>query len=144
MIVKTYEQMIGESPKQIVPAPLEKGDNPELDTSKLLDSKGIEMYQSIIGALQEVVTIESLDITTAVMTMAGFRTAPRVRHPDQLKRVYGYLSKMLRSRTEEPEYSYLPGYTNDMSWSGCGEMTDIFPHEQPEPLGNYVILTLQI
>jgi hypothetical protein len=51
---------------------LEKRDKPELDTSELLDSKGMEMYQSIIGALQWVVTMGRLDITTAVMTMAGF------------------------------------------------------------------------
>jgi hypothetical protein len=32
-LVKTYEQMFGESPRQIVISLLEKGDNPELDTS---------------------------------------------------------------------------------------------------------------
>jgi hypothetical protein len=51
------------------PSPIAKGDNPELDTSELLDSKGIEMYHSMIGALQWVVTIGRLDITIAVMTM---------------------------------------------------------------------------
>jgi hypothetical protein len=38
-LVKTYEQMIGEPPKQVVTYPLEKSDNPELDTSELLHSK---------------------------------------------------------------------------------------------------------
>jgi hypothetical protein len=64
--------MFGESPRQIVTSPLEKGDNPELYSLELLDSKGIEMYQYIIGALQWVVAIGFFDITTAVMTMAGF------------------------------------------------------------------------
>jgi hypothetical protein len=71
-LVKTYEQIFGESPRQIVTSPLEKGNIPDLDTSKMLDSKGIEFYQSMIGALQWVVTIGGLDITTADMTMAGF------------------------------------------------------------------------
>jgi hypothetical protein len=36
--------MFDEPPKQVVTSPLEKGDNPELDTSELLDFKGIAMY----------------------------------------------------------------------------------------------------
>jgi hypothetical protein len=31
-LVNTYEQMFGEPPKQVVTSPLEKGDNPELET----------------------------------------------------------------------------------------------------------------
>jgi hypothetical protein len=100
--------MIGEAPIHIVASPLEKGDIPELDTSELLDSKGIEMHQSMMGALQWLVTIVRLDITTAVMTMAGFRMAPRVGHLDELNRIYGYLSKMrhacVQICTEEPYY----------------------------------------
>jgi hypothetical protein len=34
--------MFGEPPKQNVSSPLEKGDNPELDTSEFLDEKGIK------------------------------------------------------------------------------------------------------
>ena len=37
--------------------PLEKGNHPELDSSDLLDLKGIKIYQSLIGALQWVIQI---------------------------------------------------------------------------------------
>jgi hypothetical protein len=108
-LVKTYEKLFGESPKQVVTSPLEKGDHPEVDTSELLDAKGIQLYQSMIGALQWVVSIGRFDVITAVMTMSGFRVAPRKGHLDRLKRIYGYLSKMrhasIRIRTEEPDYS---------------------------------------
>jgi hypothetical protein len=144
-LVKTFEQMFGESPKQTVTSPLEKGDNPELDTSELLDFKGIEMYQSMIGALQWVVTIGRLDITTAVMTMSGFRIAPRVGHLERLKRIYSYLSKMrhacLRIRTDEPDYSDLPDLCHDWSRSVYGELTELIPEDAPPCLGQYVTLT---
>jgi hypothetical protein len=76
-MVSNYEKIFGESPKQSVTSPLEKGDHPELDTSELLDAQGIELYQSMIGALQWAVTIGRFDIHTAVMTLSGFRIAPR-------------------------------------------------------------------
>lgn len=37
----------------------------------------IGKYQSMIGALQWIETIGRFDITTALMTMSGFRDAPR-------------------------------------------------------------------
>ena len=90
----TYKKFFAESPKQNVTSPLERGDHPELDTSELLDSEGITIYQSLIGALQWAVSIGRFDIHTAVMTMSGFRVAPRHGHLERVKRIYGYLSKM--------------------------------------------------
>jgi hypothetical protein len=144
-LMKNYERMFGELPKQNVTSPLEKGDHPEIDTSELLDAKGIQTYQSMIGALQWMVTIGRFDIITAVMTMSGFRVAPRKGHLDRLKRIYGYLSKMrhagIRIRTDEPDYSDVPDLEHDWSRSVYGEITEIIPHNAPEPLGNYVTLT---
>ena len=144
-LMKNYERMFGESPKQNVTSPLEKGDHPEMDTSELLDAKGIKMYQSMIGALQWMVTIGRFDIITPVMTMSGFRVAPRKGHLDRLKRIYGYLSKMRHAgipiRTDEPDYSDLPDLEHDWSRSVYGEISEILPHNAPEPLGNYVTLT---
>jgi hypothetical protein len=71
-MVASYERMFGESPKQNVTSPLEKGDHPELDTLELLDLQGISMYQSLIGALQWVITIGRFDVITAVKTLSGF------------------------------------------------------------------------
>jgi hypothetical protein len=93
-LMMNHEQMFGQQPKQNVSSPLEKGDHPQTNSSNLLDAKGIQMYQSIIGSLQWMVTIGQLDITTAVMTMSGFRVAPRNGHLERVKRIYGYLSKM--------------------------------------------------
>jgi hypothetical protein len=48
----------------------------------------------MIGSLQWIVTIGRFDVNTAVLTMSGFRIAPRVVHLERLRRVFGYLSKM--------------------------------------------------
>ena len=99
-MIGTYEKIFRESPKQNVTSPLEKGDRPELDYSKLLDAKVIEICQSMIGALQLqlAVTIgRFVDITIAVTTLSGFRVPPRRRHLDRSKRIYGYLTKMRRA-----------------------------------------------
>ena len=144
-LLKNYEWMFGQQPKQNVSSPLEKGDHPETDTSEFLDTKGIQMYQSMIGALQWMVTIGRFDIITAVMTMSGFRVAPRKGHLERLQRIYGYLSKMrhagIRIRTEEPDYSDLPNLEHDWARSVYGEIAELIPHDIPEPLGNYVTLT---
>jgi hypothetical protein len=55
-------------PSTSVTSQLEKGDHPELDTSELYDADQIAQYQSMIGALQWIVTIGRFDINTAVMT----------------------------------------------------------------------------
>jgi hypothetical protein len=60
-LMMNYEQIIGQQPKQNVSSPLEKGDHPDTGSSDLLDAKGIQMYQSMIGALQWMVTIGQRD-----------------------------------------------------------------------------------
>jgi hypothetical protein len=84
-LMMNYEQMFGRQPKQNVASLLKKGDHPETNSSNLLDAKGIQMYQSMIGSLQWMVTIGQLDITTAVLTMSGFRVAPRTGHLEIVK-----------------------------------------------------------
>jgi hypothetical protein len=137
--------MFGEQPKQNVTSPLEKGDHPELDTSELLDSQGISMYQSLIGALQWVITIGRFDVHTAVMTLSGFRVAPRRGHLERVRRIYGYLSKMrhaaIRIRTEEPDYSDVPDPQYDWSRTVYGELQEDKSKDAPKPLGKTVTLT---
>jgi hypothetical protein len=144
-MVGTYEKFFGEKPKQNVTSPLEKGDHPELDTSELLDSQGINMYQSLIGSLQWAVSIGRFDIHTAVMTLSGFRVAPRRGHLDRAKRVCGYLSKMkhaaIRIRVDEPDYSDIPIFDYDWSQTVYGNVKEFKPHDAPKPLGKYVTLT---
>jgi Reverse transcriptase (RNA-dependent DNA polymerase) len=94
-LVKSYEKSFDMKPNTGATSPLEKGDHPELDTSELCYTEQIAQYQSMIGALQWIVTIGRFDIVTAVMTMSGFRMAPRVvGHLKRLKRIYGYILKM--------------------------------------------------
>ena len=91
------------------------------------------------------VTIGRFDIITAVMTLSGFRVAPRKGHLDRVKRVYGYLSKMrhatIRIRTEEPNYSDIPDVQYDWARTVYGEVKEMLPTDAPEPLGKYVTLT---
>jgi hypothetical protein len=143
-MVATYFLMFGKMPKAYS-SPLEKGDHPEINTSELLEDEGIQKYQSLIGAMQWAVSIGRFDITTAVMTLSGFRTAPREGHMDRAKRVYGYLSNMkhavIRVRTDEPDYSGLPEQDFDWAYSVYGNIQEILPKDAPEPLGKYVTLT---
>ena len=144
-MIGAYERMFGSKPRMTYASPIEKGDHPELDTSELLDMDGIKKYQSMIGALQWIVTIGRFDIATAVMTMSGFRVAPRQGHLDRLKRMYGYLAKMkfgtIRFRTEEPDYSDLADREYDWEKSIYGNVTEEIPKDAPPPLGNRVVQT---
>ena len=81
-MIDNYKQLFGESPSTKVSSPLEKNDHPELDDSELLDEDGIVLYQSLIGALQWVISIGRFDIQTAVMSLSSFRAAPRHGHLD--------------------------------------------------------------
>jgi hypothetical protein len=99
----------------------------------------------MIGALQWIVTIGRFDIATAVMTLSGFRIAPRKGHLERIKRIYGYLSKMrfaaIRIRTEEPDYSDIPDIEYDWTRSVYGDVSEILPHDAPEPLGKRITLS---
>ena len=83
-----------------------------MDTSEELDMEGIKKYQSMIGALQWTISLGRFDVATAVMTMSGFRVAPRQGHLDRLRRIYGYLAKFrnakIRISTAKPDWSDIP------------------------------------
>ena len=75
-------------------SPLKKGDHPEIDNSEFLNNDNVQVYQLLIGAMQWAVSIGHFDISTAVMTMSGFRAQPCHGHLDHIKHIYGYLHKM--------------------------------------------------
>jgi hypothetical protein len=141
----SYEQFFGSKPSQKFTSPLEKGDHPEIDTSKFLDSTETQQYQSLIGAMQWVVSIGRMDITTAVMTLSSFRAMPCRGHMDRVKCVYGYLSKMkeaiIHVRTAEPDYAGLPDQVFDWATSVYGNVSEMLPTNAPPPLGKYITLT---
>ena len=136
-MVANYTRMFSEPPTSRVYSPLDKGDHPELDESELLGPTGITQYQSLIGSLQWAVSIGRFDITTAVMTLSGFRAAPRRGHLDRAKRVVGYLSKMrhgaIRIRTGEPDYSNVPHVKYDWASSVYGNVEEMIPKDAPTP-----------
>jgi len=86
-MLDNYVRMFGALPKEVI-TPLIKGDHPELDATSELDIDGLKKYQSLIGALQWVVTLGRLDIAVAVMTVSSFRAAPCEGHLERAKRIY--------------------------------------------------------
>jgi len=141
-MVDSYERMFGEKPRQTYSSPLESNDHPEVDDSPVLESEEIRKYQSLIGALQWAVSIGRMDVTTAVMTMSGYRVAPRKGHMDRVKRIYGYLLRFreatIRILTDEPDFSGVPESTYDWMYSVYGEVKVLEPKDAPEPLGKRV------
>ena len=139
-----YKLMFGRSPSTRYMSPLEKGDNPELDTTPLLDAEGIRRFQSLLGSLQWAVSLGRFDIAPAVMTMSAYRSAPREGHLQRAQRIVGYLVKMknaaIRFRTDIPllDDLHIPTY----SWENSvyGSTSEVIPDNIPEPLGKPVRL----
>jgi hypothetical protein len=137
-----YNRMFGEYPNKRMNSPMEKGDHPELDDSELLDEDGIRQYQSLIGSLQWTASLGRFDIATAVMTMSGFRVAPRVGHLNRVKRMCGFLYKFkegcIRIRTEIPDFSDLPVPHYDWARSVYGNVKEQVPDNVPPAKGKSV------
>ena len=99
-----------------------------MDASHILDSDKTQLYQSLIGALQWIITIGRIDVMSAVVTMSAFRAIPRQGHLERVKRIYGYLHRMdqakIRVRTDEPDYSGLPNYEYDWSRTVYGDIEE--------------------
>ena len=146
-MLDNYMRMFGTLPKEVI-TPLIKGDHPELDATSELDVDGVKKYQSLIGALQWVVTLGRLDIAVAVMTLSSFRAAPREGHLERAKRIYGYLRKMkhaaIRFRTGLPDYSSIPDEEYDWEKSIYGNMEESLPHDAPKAYGPPVIMTTYV
>jgi hypothetical protein len=136
--------IFGSKPKERG-SPLEQNDHPELDESPLLDTEGISLYQSLIGAAQWVVSLGRFDIMTALVTMSQFRIAPRQGHLERLKQIYGYLRRFktasLRVEVDPPDYSHMEQLQHDWSYSVYGDVEKLVPKDVPEPLGKPVILS---
>jgi hypothetical protein len=82
--------MFGSKPKEFA-TPMIENYHPEIDTSNLLDDIGIKHYQSLIGAVQWLVSLGRFDIHLGVATMSSYCCAPGQGHLIRLKRMYGYL-----------------------------------------------------
>ena len=116
-----------------------------MDTTIEISIDDTKKYQSLIGALQWVMTLGRFDIATAAMTLSSFRAAPRQGHLERAQRIYGYLCKMngaaIRFRTITPNYSAID--IPDYNWTKSiyGDVDEIIPEDAPSPYGNKVIMT---
>jgi hypothetical protein len=75
-MISSYENFFGSKPSQKYSSPLSKGDHPELETSEFLMRLKHRGIQSPISALQSAISIDRLDINTAVMTLPSFHAMP--------------------------------------------------------------------
>ena len=116
-MLDNYVRIFGESLREVIP-PLVKGDHPDLDTTEELDIDRIKKYQSLIGALQWVVTLCKLDIAAAVMKLSSFILSQSAGHLEIAKRIYGDLKKMkhtsIRFIVGVLNYSAIPD--NECDW----------------------------
>ena len=140
-----YKKLFGKAPPQKCSSPLERNDHPELDDSELLGPQDIAKYQSMIGALQWAISLGRFDVATAVMTMSGFRVAPRHGHLERVKRICGYIYKFragaIRVRTEMPDYSDLAYNEYDWERTVYGKVREQTPEDAPVPKGKPVVTT---
>ena len=94
----------------------------------------LEAWES--QSLQWAVSLGRLDITTAVMTMSGFRANPREGHLERVRRIVGFLlkfkhaalqlssrmkpSQAAASREQRTKVAEAAGI-HDQSWSHCSQ-----------------------
>jgi len=74
-ILSVYENMFSQKPKPSS-SPLERNHHPELDTLEEVAADVISQYQSMIGALQWIMSLGRFDICTSIMTLSYFHIAP--------------------------------------------------------------------
>ncbi len=143
-ISESYLRIFGERPKtKGIFSPLVRGDHPEIDDSDFLNDEGITNYQSLIGQLQWAISLGCFDLSTAVMSMSSFRSAPRIGHMDRVRRMVGYICKMdgraIRYRTEMPDLSEVPENDYDWQYSVYGNVEEVKPDDIPVPLGKPIV-----
>ena len=143
-IVINYERMFGSKPREYT-SPIADKDHPELDTTMFLDETGIKQYQSLIGALQWLVTLGRFDILVGVSTMSSYRVAPRKGHLERLQRILGYVKKnpdgAIRFRVNIPDHES-QGTPNVFDWTQrYGQVQEELPPNMPTPKGKVMRTT---
>jgi hypothetical protein len=98
-------------------------------------------YQSVIVALQWIVTIDWFDINTTIITMSGLHMASRVEHLNRLKYLLNIKHASIRVRTEDTDYSDLPDNTYDLTYTVYEKVKELVPEDAPQPLGKYMTLS---
>jgi hypothetical protein len=85
----------------------------------------------MIGSLQWIITIGRFDIHTEVMTMSGFRIAPRIGHFERL-------NALICVRTKEPDFFDVPDPQYDWTYTVYGNTKEVLLKDAPE---HYCLVT---
>ena len=148
-LVENYKRLFGELPKE-VHAPMDHDDHPELDETPFCGPDDTAKYQSMIGAMQWLISLCRFDIAQAVMSLSRFNTAPRVGHLERVKRLVGYVRKRshgaIRFRTEIPSHEEtFGGDPIQFDWMETvyGRPEEEIPVDTPVPKGKPVRTTTQ-
>ena len=138
-MVNTYLQLFGSKPSTKSLSPLEKGDHPKVDDSEFLNVQDSQMYQSLAGAMQWVISIGCFDISMVVTTLSSFQAQPHHGHLECVKHIYGYMYKLKDAKicvcTQEPDYSDILEEEYDWAKSVYGDISKLIPKDAPESLG---------
>ena len=89
--IKQVERMFGSLKKYS--NPMETGDHPELDNSKVLNDDGHRKFQMLMGILVWVVTIGRIDVAHSASSLSCFTMCPQEGHQERALQVFGYLKK---------------------------------------------------
>ncbi len=89
--IKRVERMFGSLKKYS--NPMETGDHPELDDSKVLNDDGHRKFQMLMGILVWVVTIGRIDVAHSASSLSCFTMCPQEGHQERALQVFGYLKK---------------------------------------------------
>ena len=111
-----------------------------MDQTEELDEDGVKLYQSLIGALQWLITLGRFDIQQAVRSLSSFRAMPREGHLERLKRVFGYLKRTktgaIRFRTGIPGHEVRTEENgDDWSYLVYGDVQEEILEDAPRSLG---------
>ena len=138
----TYERLFGEKPNRKYHSPLESNDHPELDVTSMCDENDTKIYQSLIGALQWIVSLGRFDIAVHVMSLSSFRAMPRKGHLERVKRVYGYICKLkgatIRYRTDMPDLCDMDFVDQDWTHTVYSGAKEEYPGNLPAARGDPV------
>jgi len=121
--------------------PFNSSYHPAEDTSKELDSDGVQYYQELIGVLRWEVELGRVDILLEVALLSTHLVLPRVGHLQQVYHIFGYLKASPRRRLffdpDHPKISESRFQRFDWEdfYKGAEEQ---IPDNMPEPRGKEV------
>jgi hypothetical protein len=121
--------------------PLATGDHPELDDSPLLDAKGTQQFQTLMGVANRLIQIGRTYIMNANTQLSKYQVLLRYGHLGRAKRVFGYLKGHLNSAiafdTNYIDYSDLSNIKYDWQ-EQYADAEEQMPSNAPEPRGKEV------